>query len=324
MHLISIIIPVFNTRKYLTRCIESLLNQTYHDLEIIIVDDGSQEETAILCDELSTRDSRISVYHKRNEGVSVARNYGLDRVHGTFVGFVDSDDWINYSMYQCLYDKAIETGADIVFCDAQTIYSDDRVENDTWDCFTESKILEVETIKPKDLCLMAGSACRGLYKSSVIKNNRFPEGLKFSEDRFFNLKCISVSKTISYLKVPYYYRFMRADSCVNSYHPDAVSTIRKASELINTFVVEHFGDSYLEAYERQPLGLALQSFYGVFASKHSFWGKYQEIKQIASDDFLQGIVQKLKPTDIRLRLMRYKLYFPLFMLMWCHNKTKQQ
>jgi len=269
-------------------------------------------------------DSRICVYHKRNEGVSAARNYGLARAHGSYIGFVDSDDWIDPSMYQHLYENAIETNADIVYCDAETIYDDGRSEDDTWECYSKSKIVEVEMIKPDELCIIAGSACRGLYKSSIIKGCRFPVGLKFSEDRLYNLMCISESKTISYVKKPLYYRFMRADSCVNSYHPDAIYTIRKASELINSFVAEHFGDSYLKLYEQQPLGLILQSFYGVFASEKSFFGKYNELEKIASDDYLQGIVHKYKPSDLRLRLMRYRLYFPLYMLIWFHNKIKHQ
>ena len=323
MDLISIIVPVYNTGKYLPRCIGSIVNQSYCNLEIIIIDDGSQEYTASICDELAAKDPRISVYHKQNKGVSVARNYGLERVRGSFVGFVDSDDWIDCSMYQSLYDKAVETNADIVYCDAQTIYDNGKSEADTWECYPKSRTIEVEEIKPEELRIMAGSVWRGLYRTSVIGTIRFAENLVFSEDRFFNLQCISESTSISYVKTPYYYRFMRIGSCVNSYHQDAVNTIKDASTLIISFVSKHYGDQFVKEYEMQTMALTLQCLYGVFASSHTFYGKYREMRNIASDEFLQGFVQKYNPSDVRLQLMRCKMYLPLYVLMWLHHKIKQ-
>lgn len=322
MNQISIIIPVYNTGPYLTRCIESILHQTYSNLEVIIVDDGSKTETAALCDELAGRDSRIRLFHKKNEGVSVARNFGLSHATGDYIGFVDSDDWVDPSMYQTLLDNALACDADIVYCDAQTVWDDGRTAPDTWPCYPSSLILGAEDIVPEALNLMAGSVCRGLFKISVGGGIRFPIGLKFSEDRYYNLQWIAASNRIRYIKEPFYFRYMRSDSCVNSYHPDATQTIRKASELINTFVSDHFGPDYLHVYEKQPLRLTLQCLSGVFASKFSFWGKYLEVRKIASDAYLQQVVQKFKPTDIRLRLMGYRLYFPLYIVMWLHHKIK--
>lgn len=322
MNQISIIIPVYNTGPYLTRCVESILHQTYSNLEIIIVDDGSKAETALLCDELAGRDKRIRLYHKKNEGVSVARNFGLTHATGDYIGFVDSDDWIDVAMYQTLLENALATGADIVYCDAQTVWDDGRREADTWPCFTSSITMRTEEIGPDALNQMAGSVWRGLFKRSVGGELRFPIGLKFSEDRYYNLQWLAASKRIRYIKEPFYFRFMRSDSCVNSYHPDATQTIRNASELINGFVSDHFGSDYLLVYEKQPLGLTLQCLSGVFASKFSFWGKYREVKKIASDAYLQQVVHKFKPSDIRLRLMGYRLYFPLYIVMWLHHKIK--
>jgi len=322
MELISIIIPVYNTGPYLVRCVNSIINQTYKNVEIIIVDDGSEEETASLCDRIAVKDPRIHIYHKKNEGVSIARNYGINIAKGSFIGFVDSDDWIDYDMFQSLYCKAIETNSDIVYCDAQTIWDNGRLELDTWTCFQNSITFNKQEITPAILIQMAGSVCRGLYRYESIKGCRFPQGLIFSEDRLFNLQVISVSKRISYVKQPFYFRFVRADSCVNSFHPDATHTIRRASELINSYVSENFGQEFLQVYEQQSLGLTLQCLYGVFASELSFVRKYQEVRKISSDEFLQSVVNKYRPSDIRLRLLRCKLYLPLYLLLWMHNITK--
>ena len=101
--IVSIIVPVYNTQKYLTRCIESIKNQTLENIEIIIVDDGSKEECAAFCDEIAKGDLRIKVVHKKNGGLGFARNSGIEAASGEYIGFVDSDDYIKEDMYEALY-----------------------------------------------------------------------------------------------------------------------------------------------------------------------------------------------------------------------------
>ena len=110
---VSVIVPVYNTEKYLKRCLDSILNQTLSDIEIIIVDDGSKEACALLCDQFAKSDSRIKVVHKQNAGLGFARNTGLSEANGEYVGFVDSDDYIEPMMYETLYAAAKNNGADI-------------------------------------------------------------------------------------------------------------------------------------------------------------------------------------------------------------------
>ena len=135
---VSIIIPVYNTGNYLYKCVESVLNQTYKDIEIIIIDDGSKEETAQICDEIAKEDKRIRLIHKQNEGVSVARNIGLDMVTGDYVGFIDSDEWIDLDMFESLVCEMEEYDADIVMCDATTIWDNGKNELDTFICLPQS------------------------------------------------------------------------------------------------------------------------------------------------------------------------------------------
>ena len=238
---ISIIIPVYNTGKYLNRCIDSIICQTYKDLDIIIVDDGSLSETSDICDSIAEADSRIRVFHKQNEGVSVARNYGLSYAKGDYVGFVDSDDWIAPNMYERLLVQLTQNKVDIVYCDALTIWDNGNELLDTFENILQSQNLKRSDITPPMLFEMAGSVCRGLYRRDVLENLHFPVGLKFSEDRFFNLQALSKCDSIYYLKEAFYYRYMRADSCANSFHYDAVRVTCDGVDFMTEYVGK-FGD----------------------------------------------------------------------------------
>lgn len=114
--LISIIVPVYNVEKYLNKCIDSIINQTYKNIEIILVDDGSTDNSGKICDEYLLRDSRIKVIHKNNGGLSSARNEGINISSGEYIGFVDSDDWVEPNMYEEMYKKILYSNADIVDC----------------------------------------------------------------------------------------------------------------------------------------------------------------------------------------------------------------
>ena len=116
--LISIIVPVYNMEQYLERCMESIINQTYPTLEIILVDDGSTDRSPQLCDAYAKKDSRIRVVHKPNGGLSDARNAGLAIATGTYIGYVDSDDWIELDMYERMYSACVENGAQLAVCRA--------------------------------------------------------------------------------------------------------------------------------------------------------------------------------------------------------------
>ena len=125
--LISVIVPVYNVEQYLKKCVDSIVNQTYKNLEIILVDDGATDSSGEICDELEKLDNRIKVYHKENGGLSDARNYGVERATGSYVGFVDSDDYIDAEMYEKLYDAITKEAADVAECNLKIVYPE-RVE----------------------------------------------------------------------------------------------------------------------------------------------------------------------------------------------------
>lgn len=111
---ISIVIPIYNTEQYLDKCVDSVLNQTYKNLEVILVDDGSTDDSGKICDYYAAKDQRVVIIHQRNQGNNVARKNGVKIANGDYVGFVDSDDWIEPDMYQCMVDNIKKNNADIV------------------------------------------------------------------------------------------------------------------------------------------------------------------------------------------------------------------
>ena len=325
MATVSIIIPIYNTGKYLNKCVESLLNQTLQEIEILMVDDGSNEETATICDELAAHDSRIKVFHKTNEGVSIARNYALERATGKYIGFVDSDDWVDTFMFQTLVNVLESQDVDVVYCDATTVWDEGRTELDTFSTLPSSVALETRSLSPRTLCQMAGSACRGLFKSSTLReyNICFPEGLKFSEDRIFNLLGLSHTSRIYYLKKSFYFRYMRDDSCVNSYHPDATSTLLRSFNILQQIAGEQWSVQHKEAYQAMMVTEFIGFLYGVITRLKNGISRYEEFRQMAATPELHEAITTLCRRDIRCCLIVSEHYRMLYLLMQIHSFYKQ-
>lgn len=216
---ISIIVPVYNVEKYLDRCMESLLNQTLKDIEIILVDDGSPDNCPQMCDDYAKMDSRVKVVHKQNAGLGYARNSGLDIASGEYIGFVDSDDYVCTNMYEVLYAKAKETNTDAVLCSYYNEYNGhlrkaniDRLsdkERSLDACPTY--IAEVIGGLPTDKYRQhhGYSVWKMLFSNEVIQRNkiRFKSEREFvSEDILFQLDfSLHASKVFIYPEAMYYY-----------------------------------------------------------------------------------------------------------------------
>lgn len=207
---VSIIVPIYNVEQYLDRCMYSLLNQTLEDIEIIMVDDGSPDNSPGLCDDYAKRDCRIKVIHKKNGGLSDARNAGLDIATGEYIAFVDSDDYTSLDAYATLYDKAKETNADIVYA-GFTMHNSDGTENK---CFVLSQTWEGKNIIPflksmifdtkPDIDTIWMSVWNGIYKRNIIEKNniRFLSEREYlSEDILFHTMLIPLCRKI--VCVPY-------------------------------------------------------------------------------------------------------------------------
>lgn len=204
--LISIIVPVYNVEKYLSKCLDSIVNQTYKNLEIILVDDGSTDNSGDICDEYANKDNRIKVIHKENGGLSDARNKGMNIAKGEYVGFVDSDDYIAKDMYEYLYAFAVKNDLDVAMCASCDVYEDKIIYPKNFESIIldkKEKIIENIFINPFGGA--AVSVCSKLFKYDVIKNIRFDLG-KTYEDVYFLLKWIANTNKFGRCdKVKYYY-----------------------------------------------------------------------------------------------------------------------
>jgi len=209
---ISVIVPIYNVEKYLDKCIESILGQKFTDFELLLINDGSTDNSRNICDEYALRDSRIRVFHKTNGGVSSARNIGLKNAKGKYVNFIDSDDWIECDMFLTINKIAQEKDIDIIQFGYKKIYSTSHKE------YNQKSFLYFDSLKQ-----YADSNCFNYTVFSYfIKKNiiddfhiRFSEEIKYAEDQEFAIKCISFSNNIQVLPNLFYNYLVRENSAMS-------------------------------------------------------------------------------------------------------------
>lgn len=235
---ISIIVPVYNVEKYLDRCIKSIVNQTHSKLEIILIDDGSTDKSGEICDNWSKIDSRIKVIHQQNSGVSAARNAGLKNVHGKYIGFVDSDDYIKNDMYEFLYKNIIEKNVQIAICG--TFYEKNGK-------ISYNKIAEEEKILSKEDALLTlfgegkygAGMCDKLFDSKLFENLNFPTGIENGEEIILLYNIFKKARKIYYNNIPKYCYCYREKSAThtNKISYDFIEQTKKLLVMLNN---EHF------------------------------------------------------------------------------------
>lgn len=216
MELISIIVPIYNVEQYLDDCLVSILNQTYKNLEIILIDDGSTDNSCKICDKYAEKDSRIIVIHKENGGVSSARNAGLQISKGVYIGFVDPDDWITRDMYEVLYNNIKKYNANVSVCKYK-IQKERNFTNKTETSIGDTKFLNSEESMYYMLSYQEGYACgpcNKLYKKEILKN--FNKKYSIGEDLLFNFEIYFNRNNITVFEndVKYFY-YLRRDSACN-------------------------------------------------------------------------------------------------------------
>lgn len=215
MELISIIVPVYKVEEYLDKCVQSIVDQTYTNLEIILVDDGSPDRCGNMCEQWARKDKRIRVIHKENGGLSDARNAGMEIAAGVYTSFVDSDDWIHPDFIQTLYEAVSQTGAQIAGCDVCTVYPDQEPElggtGDVKVCTAEEAIADI--LQGRGFRAVAWNK---LYLSSLLKGERYPVG-KHHEDEFFTYRIYGKAEKLVYVDQPMYFYLQRQGSIMRSF-----------------------------------------------------------------------------------------------------------
>lgn len=216
---LSIIVPVYNVEKYLPQCLDSLVKQTLEDYEIIIVNDGSPDKSQQIIDDYSSRyPGLIKSLVIENGGQGRARNFGLDIARGDYIGFADSDDWVEPDMFKTMYDAALDNSADVVICDVVAFFPDGREEY-------------IPSAYREDMPLAAaGSCCDKIFRRQLLEGIRFPVGLWY-EDFSFSVKVIYKAKRIVHVKKGMY-----------KYRCGQISTMRNNNSLRNLEIIEIMDD----------------------------------------------------------------------------------
>ena len=214
--LISIIVPVYNVEKYLNRCVNSLVNQTYQNLEIILVDDGSTDGCPEICDNWARRDPRVVVRHIENSGIGGARNVGIDHAHGQYLSFVDSDDFVDETFIRVLYDTLVRANCKMSVIGFQRFFDEEKIAVDRtrkWD-------IRLYTTEEALTCLFAGGeqfsdyAWNKMYQRELFASVRYPVKKRF-EDVGTSFLLVEQCDRVAYYPAPLYFYFQRADSIMH-------------------------------------------------------------------------------------------------------------
>lgn len=276
--LITVIVPIYKVEKYLKKCVDSIRSQTYKNLEIILVDDGSPDNCPQMCDQYAKEDSRVKVIHKKNGGLSDARNSGIDIATGEYIAFVDSDDYISCDMIEKLYSRIIKDESDLVLCnidfvdeagnsiDMSTIQTDDKIidEEKFWHEFYGVNYV---------YCVVAWNK---LYRKKLFENVRYEKG-RLHEDEYIIHKILSQCNKISFLKDVCYYYLQRADSIMGKNF--SVRRLDGSEALINRSLYfknkgkQHFAECSLI----QSIGTMRQGFQELNMKDNKIKKRFQEI-----------------------------------------------
>lgn len=254
--LISIIVPVYNTSKYLHKCLDSLVNQTYKNIEIIVVDDGSTDNSAIICDSYAENYKNITVYHTENHGLSAARNIGIESSNGDFLAFVDSDDWVDYNTFEVAYKMIFDSSSDLSTFSLLPEYDTETEQN--IQCYDINICNQNELFNLiLDTDYVCGYAWNKLFKKSIIGGMRFDESLLSCEDIDFCTRYAMNCNKVAYTTAKFYHYRQRNDSMTGEYKYSVRKlSVLDAYENIMPIYKEYDNEDYYKL-ERNYLKIAL-------------------------------------------------------------------
>lgn len=285
--LISVIVPVYNVEGYLWRCVNSLLQQTYSNLEIILVDDGSTDNCPSLCDEFAKQDKRIKVIHKANGGLSDARNAGMKVMSGDYVSFIDSDDWVNIHFYEVLTDVMKKEDCDIVQCEREILHGE---KGEFSSAVTEYNVETYDAQNALELLIDEEKFKQVVWNKLYKRENiclEFRKGM-INEDEFWTYKVFGEAEKVAYIDAPMYYYFQREGSIINSKY-----------SLKRLHVIEALVERYQYMREKYPM-LTDKAAFSVYCA--CLYAYQMSIKYLDKEDkkkaceYIKGIVQQFYPS----------------------------
>ncbi len=253
---VSVVVPVYKSEKSIDKCIKSIINQTITDIEIILIDDGSPDNSGKICDEYALKDERIKVIHKSNGGVSSARNRGIEEASGEYIVFVDSDDWVEKEYIETLLEIKEKYADSESICSYKVITSDNETDFSTISFSDNEEVSVIPFNKYMELIvhILAQSPWNKLFKRSVINESkiRFDESISLGEDIIFCLdyynKC-GKSNIVCVNQALYNYTMFGNETLSNKYYPDLVQIDERIHSKIKDFIISHNADKYqIEIY----------------------------------------------------------------------------
>ena len=320
---ISVIVPVYKAEKVLRKCVDSILAQTYTDLEVILVDDGSPDSSSVICDQYAEKDNRVKVLHKENGGVSSARNAGLDIATGDYCTFVDSDDFIDPTMYQAMMGKSEQYDCDVVMCDCVKedgaksevyshairpgYYTRTQLEKEYFPHLLIMPNLEYPPTISNWLCL---------FKNRYT-NLRYVEGIRFSEDLLFGAELMYQAQSFYYMKgCCFYHYWMNPQSVTHRFSADKWDDYKSLHKKIE----EKFSGCIEYDFSKQIESVLLFFVYNAVGDiiSTSQLGKHEKLKKckiILSEDRVRQMFSKIKiaklPISFKLKVLtlmyKYKI-----------------
>ena len=312
MDVISIVVPVYNMERYLERCLNSIMQQTYTNIEIILVNDGSKDNSLQICLEYQKKDARIKIIDKQNEGVSVARNVGMDAATGKYIGFVDPDDWIEPEMYKSMHDTIKINKCDIVFCNYSKdtkISNSPRLFKTKKDVLYKSDIIDefisnmigIEDILPKYYNIM-GCIWRCLYrKDFIVKHNlKFIPGITIMEDLIFTVEALINCDKICIDRGVWYHYMQNKTSSLHTYIENMWSDQIIVHDTLERLLISAGLIDYLRhRLDSRYIAMAACSVGNeLYRSSANIKDKMDEVKVIINDTKLKAALDRAKKYKI--------------------------
>lgn len=297
--LISIIMPVYNAEKYLNRSIESIMNQTYNNIEIILVNDGSTDNSLEICTNYQEKDNRIKLINQENKGVSFARNKGIDESTGDYIMFIDSDDYIEKNMIEDMVEKIIEDDIDLIISGIKMSYikNGQVIQEEKYQLkdkmYTIEEMLN-DILIDIDLICICGPCCK-LYKTEIIKNNRikFTNEFTMGEDTWYNLDYIDActGKVVTMSNIYYNYMRENPDSLFTKYHDDYIKVTEKVYNKFLNLLERKSNSETIDRYEKNYI------FNLVYANSINF--KYDTTHKKKIEDLEYSLKNKVVVNGIK-------------------------
>lgn len=321
---ISFVVPVYNASKYLDSCVCSILNQSYADIELLLVDDGSTDGSQGLCDQYAQKDERVRVFHKENGGVHTARNLGLQKASGEYVMFIDADDWIDTDIAQVAAEILTANLVDVLRGSYVREYEDHSAEKKNTfvskqlctgqacrEVFRQTLGLIGQEMKYLENFNFLASTCTCVFRKKLLMEQKilFESREKYGsfEDGLFNLNVMAHAESFLYIdRCFYHYRKTNADACTAGYRNDFLNKQLFLFERLFKLAEQQSEPEFWEAYYNRVSFSVLELCLNAVRSNHSVKMQHQEIKSIVNSSLHKTALDKL---DLRLLGIKWMVYY---------------